>query len=304
LRICRQVSPADAIYVSDEWEAAEDIRQALLADNRAVVRVPDRVRTGFENVPAAVSHATPEFMRRYFEKNAKLQAAIRSDRARVVRLLQYCLSDMILGCPADTDGGEQYKRLCGLPILPTADGGYQKIAPPVKTVQGSLLVGTPEEIQLLERLSAELVDPGLPSGVLEHLRSEAMVTYTNVRVLTPELLAGCLHRVLPAGWEGIPEVQWRVGDDGQPDAAWMRRFWEYASEDCLAAFRRWPLVPTCEGTLCAVGVGDGDSKVFDDQGSFRIYTIYICVHVHTHTRTHTHTHTYTYIHTYIHTFRC
>ena len=51
MRICRQVAPADASYVSDEWEAAEDIRQALLADNRAVVRVPDRVRTGFENVP-------------------------------------------------------------------------------------------------------------------------------------------------------------------------------------------------------------------------------------------------------------
>ena len=93
------------------------------------------------------------------------------------------------------------------------------------------------------------------------MRSEAMVTYTNVRVLTPELLAGCLHRVLPEGWEGIEEVQWRVGKDGQPDALWMRRFWEYASEERLAAFQRWPLLPTCEGTLCAVR--DGESKVLD-----------------------------------------
>ena len=162
---------------------------------------------------------------------------------------------------ADTDGGEQYKRLCGLPILPTADGGYQTIRPPVKTVKGSLLVGTPEEVQLLELMAADVVEPGLPSGVLEHLRSEAMVTYTNVRVLTPELLAGCLHRVLPEGWEGIEEVQWRVGKDGQPDALWMRRFWEYASEERLAAFQRWPLLPTCEGTLCAVR--DGESKVLD-----------------------------------------
>jgi len=95
----RWVAPADAIYVSDEWEAAEDIVESLLADNRPVVSVPDRLRGGFDNVPAALSHATPEFMRRYFEGNPNFQA-IRSNRQRIVRLLQYCLSDLILGCPA------------------------------------------------------------------------------------------------------------------------------------------------------------------------------------------------------------
>ena len=160
--------------------------------------------------------------------------------------------------------------MCGLPIVPAADGASsQTVRSPAPTLKGSLLVGTPEEVQLLELMAADVVEPGLPSGVLEHLRSEAMVTYTNVRVLTPELLAGCLRRVLPEGWEGIEEVQWRVGKDGQPDALWMRRFWEYASEERLAAFQRWPLLPTCEDTLCVPAIaGNQGIKVVDAAAEF------------------------------------
>ena len=171
---------------------------------------------------------------------------------------------------ADSEEGRKYGELCGLPIVPAADGASsQTVRSPAPTLKGSLLVGTPEEVQLLELMAADVVEPGLPSGVLEHLRSEAMVTYTNVRVLTPELLAGCLHRVLPEGWEGIEEVQWRVGKDGQPDALWMRRFWEYASEERLAAFQRWPLLPTCEDTLCVPAIaGNQGIKVVDAAAEF------------------------------------
>jgi len=56
-------------------------------------------------------------------------------------------------------------------------------------------------------------------------------------------------------------VQWRAGKDGQPDGRWMREFWEYATEERLPAFRDWPLLPTCEGTLCSLG--NSESKVVD-----------------------------------------
>ena len=192
------MAPQDAIFVSADWEASEDVRDALLADGKPVVQMTERLRGGFDQVAGAVKHATPEFMRRYFEAQGK-SLAVRDNRPQLVRLLQYCLSDMILGCPADTDGGEHYKRLCGLPIIPTAGGGYQTIRLPRDSVKGSVLVATAQESELLAALHADIVDPALPGAVLDHLRSEAMATYTNVKVLTAELVAVCLERVLPAG---------------------------------------------------------------------------------------------------------
>jgi hypothetical protein len=209
-------------------------------------------------------------MRRYFEKLAnssdkpKLATHVCENRARATRLLQYCLSDLILGCPPDTDGGEQYKSLCGLPIVPTAEGGYQTIRPALSAVAGErggghalgggggvsllgggqskheskevwshLLVTTVQESELLLGMQREIVDPALPSCVLDHLTSDAMAAYTNVKVVTPEVLAACFLRVLPDGWKGVEEVQWRVGNDRQPDAAWMRLFWEVSLSHCL-----------------------------------------------------------------------
>jgi len=270
----RWVAPKDALYVDDSHPGATRVGEALLSDGKMLVHVPREVRDTFAQVGLEIFKAGPKWVR------AHLAAAPRSAawrnlsehqrRDTHVSLLQYCMADLRPDARPDSEEGRKYAELCGLPIVPAADGkSSQTIRAPVQAVQGSLLVGRPEEIELLERLSADLVDPGLPSGVFEHLRSEAMVTYTNVRVLTPELLAGCLHRVLPAGWDGIPEVQWRVGEDGQPDAAWMRRFWEYASEDRLAAFERWPLIPTCEGTLCVPEIaGKQGIKVVDAAAEF------------------------------------
>jgi len=48
------VSPKDAIYVADEWEGAEDVRHALLVTGKLVVRLPDRLRLGFQHVAGAV----------------------------------------------------------------------------------------------------------------------------------------------------------------------------------------------------------------------------------------------------------
>ena len=127
-----------------------------------------------------------------------------------------------------------YAELCGLPIVPTADGkSSQTFGKPSMSVAESLLVATAQESELLARLQAHIVDPALPSCVLEHLTSDAMAAYTNVKVVTPEVVAACLQHVLPDGWKGVEEVQWRVGNDRQPDSAWMRLFWEVSLSHCL-----------------------------------------------------------------------
>ena len=127
------VLPKEAVYVSGDWEVADDIEAVLTAERTPVVRLPERLRAGFDNVPGGMQHATPEFMRRFFESRPNFARERKEDalwRGRMVRLLEYCFSDMILGCPADTDGGENYRRMCGLPIVPAANGDYLTIRPP------------------------------------------------------------------------------------------------------------------------------------------------------------------------------
>ena len=168
------VPPEEAVYVADEGEAAAEITDALLGAGVAVVRLPAKVREGFEQVPGGVRHASPEFVRRFLEANG-VPSFGAQERGRVVRLLQYCLSDMILGCPPDTDGGEHYRRLCGLPIVPTAGGGWQRIRQKggggadgsrgdskMAASEGGLYVGSAEECALLEPMHADLVRSHMP----------------------------------------------------------------------------------------------------------------------------------------------
>ena len=168
------VPPEEAVYVADEGEAAAEITDALLGAGVAVVRLPAKVREGFEQVPGGVRHASPEFVRRFLEANG-VPSFGAQERGRVVRLLQYCLSDMILGCPADTDGGEHYRLLCGLPIVPTAGGGWQRIRQKggggadgsredskMAASEGGLYVGSAEECALLEPMHADLVRSNTP----------------------------------------------------------------------------------------------------------------------------------------------
>jgi len=83
------------------------------------------------------------------------------------------------------------------------------------------------------------------------MRCEAMQTYCNVKSVTPQIVASLLRKVLPDGWEAVREARWRAGEDGQPTEAWVRQFWQYASEEGrVGAFEGWPLLPTCDGTLC------------------------------------------------------
>ena len=47
------------------------------------------------------------------------------------------------------------------------------------------------------------------------------------------LLAGTTLLGYFVAMKGVEEVQWRVGNDRQPDSAWMRLFWEVSLAPCL-----------------------------------------------------------------------
>ena len=231
------VKPSEAIYVGGGSEDAVHVRKALLCDGKEVIELPDTVLQCFENVKLPLFNAGPKWVRAHL-KTAPTTAVWRRMGAGMrethLALLRFCLSDFVLGAPPDSTGGVMYAELCGLPIVPTADGkSSQTFGKPSVSVAESLLVATAQESELLARLQAQIVDPVLPSCVLEHLTSDAMAAYTNVKVVTPEVVAACLQRVLPDGWKGVEEVQWRVGNDRQPDAAWMRLFWEVSLSNCL-----------------------------------------------------------------------
>ena len=76
-------------------------------------------------------------------------------------------------------------------------------------------------------------------------------------------VAAHLRTVLPREWFGAAEVAWRGAEDGAstcvrtslpaPSRLWLHHFWDYA-RTCrdLAPFVGWPLLPTLEGSLCAL----------------------------------------------------
>ena len=277
----RWVAPRHALYVKDAHAQADAVRDALLSDSKDLVRVPTPVLRLFDQVALGLLEASPSWVREYL-KDAPLQAAWRQKHSVHVDLLQFCLSDFVLGAPPDSNGGAMYAQLCGLSIVPGASGTSLTFAPPTSEVACCVLVATAHECRLLAAVQGDLVDPALPEEMMAHMHSDAMGAYTNVKVVTPELLSECLHRVLPRGWKGTDEVQWGDGGGGGtrggggmkggggpvPDGEWMRQFWEYAgeSEHRVAAFYDWPLLPTCEGSLCLLTTSGGQgTKVVDGE---------------------------------------
>eukprot|EP00961_Rhodomonas_salina_P082086 1104142-Rhodomonas_salina.1 len=210
------------MYVGEDWEHWEEVQEVLLEDGQAVVQVPPRLQSGFKSVQGSLIPCTPAVMRQLLAHRG-VCPLITANRQRGMRLLQYCLSDMILGCPADTDGGEAYSKLAGVPLVPMADGSWRKFEK--NEEQKQLLVGTEQEVQLLSAIRSRIVDSSLPADVIEHMKSEAMTTYTNVTELCPESVGKCLTLIMPDGWHEAFEVQWRVGQDGQPTEEWMKLFW-------------------------------------------------------------------------------
>ena len=266
------VAPKEAMYVGMAGDAGATVRQALLEDGKPIVCVPDSVRESFAAADLALEEASPAWMRQHMAQS-KVAAVWRTKgQARAdtrLTLLEYCLADLDADADPRSPSGSKYAELCGLALVPAADGSSQTVARkgegPAAALEGSLLVGDAAECGILYSLASTMVEPTLPDTVMLHMRSRAIAAYTNIHTLTAADVAACLSRVLPREWRGAAEVQWQPGKGGHPDADWLRRVWAYLEKDearpggpgrsgaALASFRDWPLLPTLEGTLCALG---------------------------------------------------
>ena len=266
------VAPKEAMYVGMAGDAGATVRQALLEDGKPIVCVPDSVRESFAAAGLALEEASPAWMRQHMAQSKvaavwRTKGQVRADTR--LTLLEYCLADLDADADPRSPSGSKYAELCGLALVPAADGSSQTVARkgqgPAAALEGSLLVGDAAECGILYSLASTIVEPTLPDTVMLHMRSRAIAAYTNIHTLTAADVAACLSRVLPREWRGAAEVQWQPGKGGHPDADWLRRVWAYLEKDearpggpgrsgaALASFRDWPLLPTLEGTLCALG---------------------------------------------------
>eukprot|EP00960_Hanusia_phi_P007182 204318-Hanusia_phi.AAC.1 len=101
-------------------ESSEEIGEILLSFGEPIVDVPDFVLKGFRHSSVQITEVGPSFLREFLV-NADNALVADFDRNKLLQCLTYSLSDMILGSPVDTDGGEAYKSLVGIPLIPTAD---------------------------------------------------------------------------------------------------------------------------------------------------------------------------------------
>jgi sacsin len=257
----RWVTPEEARYVSGQWEHFEHVSTALLEDGEAVVRVPAHVVTGFEIISQPLLSVSPGWLRQHY-KSAPKSSSLR-DTARAVRLLQFCLLDLSPKSAKGSQGWDAYACLVGLPLVPVCDGSLQIFR--FAGDSNMLLLGTVAEYELLKALQAIMVDVALPPAVMDHFRSGALQSYTNVVSLSAELVAKCLGHVLPGKWHKVGEVAWTPGEDGQPTEAWLAQFWQYVVDtQGVRHFCEWPLLPTCDGTLCKLT--ESGTKVVDGAG--------------------------------------
>ena len=255
----RWVSPEQARYLGNDSEFSEDVRAVLLVEEEPVVDVPDFLSKGFVLSKKSICFVSPAWAR-HFCKTLRNTESLIKNRTRAIRLLQYCLSDLVLGSPLGTDGAEVYQQLVGLPIVPTMDGSLQRFGR--KSDKEQLFIGSEEDSKLLLKLGSQIIDLSLPNSVLDHFRSEALQGYTNVKTLSALIISQLVARLLPEGWRGLAEVQWKPDQREHPSRDWVRLMWKYmVTNKAIKAFHGWPLLPTTEGTLCMLS--DSESKVID-----------------------------------------
>lgn len=70
--------------------------------------------------------------------------------------------------------------------------------------------------------------------------------YTQLKILTPEVLVQLLQKCVPKGWLEGSTVQWKPSEYGHPPSDWLERIWTYLSRSCpndLNAVQNLPIIP-------------------------------------------------------------
>jgi len=232
------ISTKHAIFPDFTFLKAAELVKALCGASLPVITLPQSLSERFMEICPSLHFLTPKLLRSLLIRRKREF----KDRDAMILTLEYCLHDL--------QKSLQFDALCGLPLLPVADGSFKSID--VKGVGERVYIARGDEYGLLkDSIPHQLVDCAIPEEVYRKLCYIAETDGTNISFLSCQLLEKLLVKLLPVEWQHARQVIWTPGIHGQPSVEWLQLLWNYLKSYCddLIMFSKWPILPVGDDCL-------------------------------------------------------
>lgn len=232
------ISTKHAIFPDFTFPKATELIKALSGASLPVVTIPQSLLERFMEICPSLHFLTPKLLRTLLIRRKREF----KDRSAMILTLEYCLHDL--------DESLQFDTLCGLPLVPLADGSFTSVDR--KGVGERVYIARGDEYGLLkDSIPHQLVDCVIPEEVHRKLCYIAQTDGTNISFLSCQLLEKLLVKLLPVEWQHVRQVNWTPGIHGQPSLEWLQLLWNYLKLYCddLLMFSKWPILPVGDDCL-------------------------------------------------------
>lgn len=232
------ITPKQAILPDFDFPRSNELVEALSDAGLPLAVVSGPVVERFVEVCPTLNFLKPQLLRNLLKRRTR-EFKSRSD---MLVALEYCLGDIKVSIPCDA--------LCGLPLVPLANGSFNTFNKPGEGER--IFVTSQIEYELLRDLVPELiVDHTIPHSVLKTLKFIAQSDKLNLCLMSCYFTEELCHRFFPSEWLLAEQVMWNPHHSKQPNLDWMRLFWSYLKSDCveLSLFHKWPILPVQGGYL-------------------------------------------------------
>ncbi|KAL9324800.1 hypothetical protein ACSQ67_005445 [Phaseolus vulgaris] len=232
------ISTKHAIFPDFTFLKAAELVKALCGASLPLVTLPQSLSERFMEICPSLHFLTPKLLRSLLIRRKREF----KDRDAMILTLEYCLHDL--------QKSLQFDALCGLHLLPVADGSFTSID--MKGVGERVYIARGDEYGLLkDSIPHQLVDCAIPEEVYRKLCYIAETDGTNISFLSCQLLEKLLVKLLPVEWQHAQQVRWTPGIHGQPSVEWLQLLWNYLKSYCddLIMFSKWPILPVGDDCL-------------------------------------------------------
>ena len=234
------VVPTNAVYEPKSQKLDSIIKDILINYcGVKLAKIPDHLWNAFSYTGITVSSATPNFV--CDELKAKSSDYKTIEAVKKHELLKYCLSEEI----------PDYSKLCGLELLPLADGTFIQFQSSIDFPQTDVFLCTSKcPRYILPNLDHKLVDLPDDEKLYKLLTRVAKSNRTQLKVLSVAGVASLLNEAM-----GEERTLSRIisVSNSHFNYSWFEKFWKWIQDKSLGIFCGKFIVPVeIPGYPCTV----------------------------------------------------